>query len=169
VAAPEYVPNRLGDQPRTGLKLPPARPWRADRPADLGPGQPTGPQLGYPGPDQGYALTLAVRFDDRLEVAEGESREDAVAGCVGVAMRRAAIFGRAPVIHDLDVAFRVWGFLGQAPPELVELRRPLFQAASHHYWDQRDIVDHVPEETLRLSPGQVQSRFPADWRALLAL
>ncbi|MEX2658761.1 MAG: hypothetical protein WD232_03615, partial [Acidimicrobiales bacterium] len=63
--------------------------------------------------------------------------------------------------------FTIWGFLGEAPPELVELRRPLFQAAAHHYAEQRAIVDMVPEATLRLSHAEVVRRFPADWRALL--
>jgi len=168
MAAPEYVPTTKEQQPRRGLGLPPARAWRADRPGELGPAQPEGPSLGSPGPDQGYALVLARRFEDRL-VLDGVHREDAVAGCLGVALRRASLFGRAPVIHDLDIAFRVWGFLGDAPPELVELRVPLFEAAAHHYSDQRAIVDHIPEATLRLTHQAVASRFPGDWRALVGL
>lgn len=167
MAAPEYVPVTLAERPRTGLKLPPPDEWVAYRPSDLGPRQPVGPSLGRPGPDQGYALLLARRFEDRLVLDEGEHAEDAVAGCLGIALRRAASYGRAPVIHDLEVAFRIWGFLGDAPPELVALRRPLFQAASHHYWDQREIVDIVPEDTLRLPHAQIRQRFPRDWKALL--
>lgn len=167
MAAPEQVPSNLGSQPRRGLPLPPARPWRADRPADLGPAQPTGRSLGNPGPDQGYALTLARRFESRLVLAEHEHEADAVAGCLPVGLKRASLFGRAPVIHDLTVAFTIWGFLGNAPAELVELRHPLFEAASHHYEDQRTIVDSVPEATLRLVHQAVQSRFPSDWRSLL--
>lgn len=167
MAAPEFVPSNLGSQPRRGLGLPPALPWRADRPADLGPAQPRGPGLGDPGPDQGYALRLAERFEHRLELAEGETPHDAVAGCVAVALRRASLFGRAPVVHDLTVAFTIWGFLGHAPPELVALRTPLFQAASHHYADQRTIADSVPEEVLRAPHATTLGRYPAEWRALL--
>jgi hypothetical protein len=169
VAAPEHVPSRLDEQPRTGLKLPPARPWRPERPGDLVSAQPTGPRLGSQGPDQGYALRLARRFDDRLVLTDHEHADDAVAGCVTVALKRASLFGRAPIIHDLDVAFRVWGFLGDAPDDLVALRKPLFEAASHHYWDQRAIADHVPEATLRLTHQEVQQRFPGGWKALLGL
>ena len=82
-------------------------------------------------------------------------------------MARSALFGRAPVVHDLDIAFRIWGFLGQAPDELVAYRRPLFESVAHHYNDQRAIVDAVPEATLRLAHGEVARRFPAEWRALL--
>ena len=169
MTAPEYVPTNPGQQPRRGLPLPPAGRWTADRPADLGPAQPTGDTFGNPGPDQGYALTLARHFLDRLVLADGEHADDAVTGCLGVALRRASIFGRAPVVHDLDIAFTLWGFLGDAPPELVEMRRPLFQSVDHHYVDQRAIVDQVPEATLRLPPAKVHQRWPGEWRALLGV
>jgi hypothetical protein len=138
----------------------------ANRPGDLKGGHPHGPHLGSPGPDQGYALTLVRHFEDRLELAEGEHREDAVAGCVGVALKRASIFGRAPVIYDLEHAFTLWGFLGGAPEELIRFRKPLFEGARHHYWEQRQIVDLVPEETLRMTPEQIRRSLPA-WRELI--
>ena len=168
MAAPNYVPVTLADQPRQDEPAKPPDSWRADRPGDLGPGQPVGPKLGRQGPDQGYALSLARRFHDRIYVFEGESKDDAVAGCVAVALKRASLFGRAPVIHDLDFAFRLFGFIGTAPADLVEFRRPRFEEARHHYWDQRAIVDLVPEETLRLNPAQVSERL-GDWKSLLAI
>jgi hypothetical protein len=167
VAAPSFVKSTLAQQPRKGLALPPADTWRAERPADLGPTQPTGPLLGTPGPDQGYALRLAHHLAPRLVLTPEEHREDAVAGCLGVALKRAAMFGRAPMIHDLTVAFTVWGFLGQAPDELVALRRPLFQAVHHSYDRQRAIADAVPADTLRLGHDEVTRRAPSGWRALL--
>lgn len=167
MAAPDYVPVPLSEQPRESLPMPPPRRWRADRPGDLDSGQPRGPRLGSPGPDQGYALALAERFADRVVVTDGEHTEDALAGCVAVALRRASLFGRAPVIGDLELALRLWGFLGDAPPDLVELRRRHFAGAAHHYWDQREITDLVPERTLRLTPAEVASRMGADWRSLL--
>jgi len=167
MAAPDYVPVTLADQPRQDEPAKPPDSWWADRPGDLGPRQPVGPKLGRQGPDQGYALSLAHRFVDKLYVFEGERKDDAVAGCVAVALKRASLFGRAPVIHDLDLAFRLFGFVGTAPPDLVEFRRPRFEAARHHYWDQRAIVDLVPEATLRLTPAQVRDRL-GDWKSLLA-
>jgi hypothetical protein len=169
MAAPEQVPSNLGSQPRRGLPLPPALPWRADRPGELGPAQPRGPRLGAPGPDQGYALSLAGRFHSRLQLTEGETAHDAEAGCVAVGLRRASIFGRAPVVHDLTLAFTIWGFLGSAPPELVAHRTPLFQAASHHYEDQRAIAGAVPEEVLRAPHAATLARYPGEWRALVGL
>ena len=169
MGAPQYVPNTLNDQPRRGLDLPAPDGWLSDRPAEIRGGQPVGRHLGRPGPDQGYVLHLVRNFDDKLKVVTPETKEDAVAGCVPVALARASLFGRAPVVHDLDIAFRVWGFLGEAPAELVALRKPLFEGASHHYDDQRDIVDRVPESTLRLSHGEVAARFPSEWQTLLGL
>jgi hypothetical protein len=168
MAAPEFVPITKDQQPRRGLGLPPARRWTATRPGELGPAQPEGRSLGNQGPDQGFGLKLAKRFTDRL-VLDGVSADDAVAGCLGVGLHRASLFGRAPMIHDFDIAFRIWGFLGDAPAELIAVRKPLFEAASHHYWDQRAIVDRVPESTLRLSHQMVASRFPADWRDLISV
>lgn len=167
MAQPDFVPVAPGDRVRAVERLPVPDSWKPDRPGELvGNRPPEGTQLGTTGPDQGYALKLARRFEDRLELADGEHGEDVVAGCLGVALRRASLFGRSPVIYDLELAFTLFGYLGGGPAELVEFRRPFFDAASHHYWDQRDIADLVPEETLRLAPAQVRERL-GDWRSLL--
>ncbi len=143
--------------------------WTQSRPSELrGTGQPSGARLGSPGPDQGYALKLARRFIDRIELAAGESPDDAVAGCTAVATRRAAGFGRAPVVHDLTLGFTLWGFLGGAPRDLVAARGPLFRSAAHHYEAQRTIADCVRPDTLRLTPEQVAARLP-EWRELIEL
>ncbi len=171
MAAPEYVPVPPAVKPRA-YESPEHVPeeWNADRPADLDAGQPTGPLLGHQGPDQGYALHLVRRFDDRLRLQAEEHHDDVVAGGVGVALKRASLFGRAPVIHDLDVAFTVWGYLDDSPdPELVALRRRLFEgvASFHHYWELRELVDRVPDEVLRLAPAAVRERHAAGWRPLV--
>ena len=167
MAQPDFVPMTLGDRVRTADVLPIPDRWEATRPGELdGLRPPEGRSFGNTGHDQGFALKLAKRFADRLELAPGEHAEDVISGCVGVALRRAARFGRAPVIYDLELAFTLFGYLGGAPAELVEFRRSFFDAASHDYWDQRDIADLVDEDTLALSPAEVRSRL-ADWRSLL--
>jgi hypothetical protein len=60
----------------------------------------------------------------------------------------------------------LFGFLGDAPADLVEWRRPLFQAAAHDYPAQRRISDLVPEATLRLPPAEVRERL-STWRSLV--
>jgi hypothetical protein len=174
MAAPDYVPLKPMDAPRA-YSSPPRRPesWVAARPGEVvEAGQPRATRLGKQGPDQGYALKLLHQFGGKLHATDGEHVEDAEVGCIGVAMKRASIFGRAPVIHDLTVAFTVWGFLDESPPqELVEVRRPLFGEVRHavHYADQRAVVDAVPESTLRLTPAAVAEAYRSDWRALLDL
>jgi hypothetical protein len=132
-------------------------------------GQPRGERLGNQGPDQGYMLSLARRFEGKVTLRPGEHEKDALAGAVGVALKRASLFGRAPVVHDLTVALTIWGFLGEAPDDLVELRMPLFEEVwhPHHYDELRQLVDLVPEAALRLSPAQVAEVHRADWRSLL--
>src|SRR5215204_1081107 len=125
MAAPDYVPSPKAQKARV-YESPPwsEDSWFADRPADLPGGQPLGPRMGYPGPDQGYMLKLARTFEGQLVLTEGEHEADAMAGGIAVALKRASLFGRAPVIHDLRIAFTIWGFLAPAPPELVKLRKP---------------------------------------------
>lgn len=167
LTAPDYVPVARPDRPRQPLGTPGHGGWRATRPGDLATGQPSGANFGNQGPDQGYGLALAERFAHRLLVAPGEDGHDVVAGCLGVGLARASLFGRAPVIHDFELAYGVWGYLDKPPADLVAFRQPLFAGASHEYWGQRAIVDAVPEPTLRLSPAEVRGRL-GEWRSLLA-
>ncbi len=166
MAAPDHVPATQGDRPREVLGTPGHDGWRATRPGDLTDRQPSGRYFGNQGPDQGYAMVLAERFHGRLLLIENEDEHDVVAGCLGVGLARASLFGRAPVIHDLELAYGLWGYLDPAPADLVVFRKPLFAGASHHYWDQRAIVDLVPEATLRLTPADVRRRV-GEWRSLL--
>lgn len=167
MAQPDFVPASPRDKVRAGDPLPPADRWTATRPGEL-PGlrPPEGRSMGNIGPDQGFGLKLARRFADRLELAPGEHANDAIAGCLGVGLRRAAKFGRAPVIYDFELAFTLFGFLGGAPADLVEFRRPYFAEVAHDYWDQRDVADLVQEDTLALTPADVRARL-SDWRSLL--
>lgn len=172
MAAPEYVPEPAIKQVRS-YESPPRRPegWRPVRPGDEVSRHPVGDRLGAPGPDQGYIYVLARRFAGQLQLAHDETERDALAGCIGVALKRASQFGRAPVLADLTAALTIWGFLGDAPPDLIAYRQPLFAEVSnpHHYAEQRRIVDLVPDEVLRLSPEQVAERHRTDWRSLLTL
>ena len=94
-----------------------------DRPAEIVGFQPEGGRLGYQGPDQGYAIKIAKAFADRVLLQPGERFDDAVGGCLGIALRRASMFSRAPVVHDLTIAFTIWGWLDPSPP-----RRPARRA-----------------------------------------
>jgi hypothetical protein len=172
VAAPEYVPQPAIKHVRS-YESPPRRPesWRPDRPGDSATGFELGDRFGAPGPDQGYIYVLARRFHGQLQLATDESEEDALAGSVAVALKRASLLGRAPVVHDLRVALTIWGFLGDAPPDLIAYRQPLFAevANPHHYPEQRRLVDLVPDEVLRMTPEQVADAHRKDWRSVLSV
>ncbi|MDQ2754252.1 MAG: hypothetical protein M3R71_01735 [Actinomycetota bacterium] len=128
---------------------------------------PEGNGFGLAGPDLGYGMKLAKRFVDRLQLSDGESSDDAVTGAFVCGAKRAASLGRAPVIYDFEWAYALWGLLGEAPADLVALRKKLFQGASHHYWDQRRIVDAVASATYKLSPAEVLARLGTGWRQML--
>lgn len=173
MAAPKFVPSPPIDSTRTYSSPPINRTvWMPDRPAEVTGFQPSGEQLGYQGPDQGFGLKIANGFADRLQLRDGEHAADAIRGCLGVALKRASLFSRAPVVHDFTIAFTIWGFLDANPPaELVTARRVRFDGLSHggHYSEARAIADLVPVATLRRTPQQVAAEYPSQWRALLGL
>ena len=170
VAAPDFVPSEPTQKLRT-YSSPPLRPggWTADRPGEIDGQQPKGQALGTTGPDQGYAYRLVRHVEDRLHLGDVK-RDDAVAGGVALAMKRSALMGRAPVIHDLMAAFTVYGFLDADPPEqLKSLRRQAFAEISshHHYLERRNVVDRVSEEVLRKTPSEIEQLYRSDWSRLL--
>jgi hypothetical protein len=176
---PKFAPIMEQHEVREVQRIGAPAPWTPHRPGES---RPT-PQLlrqaglGVPGPDQGYALELATRFEDRLDLQPGERAEDVLAGAVAVALRRAAIFGRAPVAADIELALGLFGHLvrdqGAWPPsELAALGRERFAGAAHDYSRRRALVDAVPEASLRLSPQSLSERLdrePGCWRELVGV
>jgi hypothetical protein len=167
VTQPDYVPIAAPDRIRPIDRLPVPRSWRSTRPGEvLDPVPPQGRSFGSTGPDLGYGLKLARLLVPKVKMTEGELVADAVAGCFAVGAKRAAMFGRAPVIFDMELAFALWGFLDGAPADLIAFRKPLFMGAAHEYWEQRQIVDRVKESTLRMTVDQVKAKL-SDWKSLL--
>ena len=118
------------------------------------PTAPRGRGVGTPGPDSGFALRLAKRFEHQLVLSDGESAHDVLLGVALVAAKRAALFGRAPCVHDVRFALNHWGFLGEVSAEKRAPRQAAFSGLSHDYVTQRALVDSVSDETLRLSPEE---------------
>lgn len=116
-------------------------------------------------------MRLARRLAPSLHMQEGEHVDDAIQGCLGVALRRASLFSRAPVVHDVKMAFKMWGFLDEQPPsELVAFRGPLFAGlrhVNHHYTEARIVADMVPEATLHLTPAAIDVDYASRWRELI--
>jgi hypothetical protein len=165
---PKFAPILADDEVRPTARLAPARPWKLHRPGEfLLSNRPVGIGAGSPGPDQGYALLLAEAFTDRLVLADGEHAEDVIVGAVAIATRRASEFGRAPVATDIELALVYFGYLSEAPADLVTFRKTLFSGAGHDYWEQRELARALPSETLRLSLDAVR-QHPDAWRELAA-
>lgn len=164
MGAPSFVPTPTLRPTDAAYRSPRRRlgSWTADRPGEIvGDGQPIGERLGNQGPDQGYAILLARTLVPRLRLTSGEHLDDVIVGCVGVALKRAALFGRAPILADLEVAFGLFGFFEDTPSAaLTEKRRGLFAGVAHyhHYAAARSIADLVPEDLLRLTPADSASQ-----------
>jgi hypothetical protein len=136
-----------------GVHLPASRPWRADRPGDLVGGQPTGDLLGRPGPNVGFAMTLAHRAEGRMMLGDDEPAADATAVVAELAMKRASSYGRGPTSGDVDVALTILGYQGGADTAFVDWRAHAVHGAHHEYGPRRRLVDAVPEEALRNLPA----------------
>jgi hypothetical protein len=135
------------------VHLPAARAWWAGRPGDLAGANPTGNLLGRPGPNVGFALTLAHRVSDRLVLGRHEAAGDARAVVAEVAMKRAASFGRGPTMGDVELAMAVLGYSGDADGKFVAWRARAVHDAHHEYGPRRRLVDAVPETALRTPPA----------------
>lgn len=166
MAAPDYVPSKrqikVHSVPNSNRGS-----WTADRPGELDGRQPSATGLGSAGPDQGYAYTLAEHFDDRLYLSD-LNKEDVISGCVALAIKRASLFGRAPVIHDLTASFSIYGFSkSSVDSELEALRMELFPEVSshHHYVERRQIVDLVQTDFLKKKHQEIVEICSRDWSA----
>jgi hypothetical protein len=166
VAQPTFVPVPDADRVRPSIPAPIPLKARVGRPGELrAPTALSGRGIGTTGPDQGFALTLAHRLAPRLRLLDGEDRRDAALGVALLGARRAALAGRAPSIYDLEVAAGLFGFLADAPEDLVSLRRASFRGVAHSYDAQRALIDGVPELALRCTPEEALDT--AQWRERL--
>jgi hypothetical protein len=155
---------KISDLPRPVAHPAPARRWRPLRPGDLlGPDDvPTGTGFGSAGPDAGYASRLAETLS--LTLAAGEPRHNAVAAVSAIGAARAAHFGRAPVIDDVELAAQLLGYLpsGVDADLLAELaaRRPeLIARVGHMVREALALVERVPVDVLAGSPSAARTRM----------
>ncbi|MCU1459680.1 MAG: hypothetical protein JWL73_3772 [Actinomycetia bacterium] len=150
-----FVAPGNSDRPRqqqnmpAGVIAPPSKSWRADRPGDLPNGQPSGPLFGDPGPNVGFARTIVARNKDRFDLGPEDHFADAAALVSELGMKRAASFGRAPVLADVERGMHVLGFAGPVTDDVRAWRSHVIHNADHDYLRRRTVVDSVPIEWLR--------------------
>jgi hypothetical protein len=101
-------------------------------------------------------LRLAGRHEHELRLGDGEVAHDAVLGVALIASKRAALFGRAPCVYDVEFALGLWGFMDDITAEQQAVRRRAFSSVSHDYVAQRALVDQTAEDTLRRAPDQAR-------------
>jgi len=81
-------------------------------------------------------------------------------------MRRAALFGRAPVMRDVEFGMQILGYRGDADPDFVTWRARTVRGTHHGYYERRSLVDAIPVDVLRLVPSALPAHL-AEARAAL--
>ena len=155
---PQFVPIAPSAQVRPNNPVTHTT-YLANRPSETR--RPEGPftkGFGSPGPDQGFAMKLAKRLSPTLHLSIGEDAHDIELGVALLASRRAALFGRAPSIYDVQAALALFGFTERdVDAAIVVHRQGLFQAVGHSWESQRALIDSVPEALLRLKAEEITS------------
>ena len=169
MAQPPFVPQKPQVEPRFYESPERTRgAWQLDRPGDaMAPAATSG---NFQGPDQGYALLLAERFRAGLLLPgkNSISADNALTGCVAVALKRASLLGRAPIAQDIEIALLIWGFSssehgGDAFPQIVAgLRHSLFGDLEHNKHASLRIVELCDEEVLVKPVAEIRELLKAN-------
>ena len=119
-----------------------------------------------PGPER--RLRLHARRARRRPArarARPKHADDVIAVIAEIAGKRAALFGRAPVIGDVDVAIGA-ARLRRQRRRRVRRRRARCSCTkpAHDYRRRRALVDAVPDALLRRKPDEVGAEID-EWRA----
>ena len=128
-------PPAPGAQPGAGRA--PAGRRRAGAPtgpAISSPGQPTGTLLGRPGPERRVRASPSPGGSaTRSRSAPHEHADDALAVIAELAMKRAASFGRAPMMADVEIASSLLGYQGDVDAAFAQWRTGAVHGADHEY------------------------------------
>lgn len=141
------------EKPRTTLEPGPAVKWRFDKPGmAVGPdAEPGGGYYGSTGPDPGWGLKL---IGNTSLPSDDEHLREVV---IGLTLARAAVFGRAPVPEDIDVALALCGYGFEAPEQVIEQRDHWVEAAAHDRRPGATAVAEVDRDLLRETPARVHA------------
>jgi hypothetical protein len=162
MAQPSFSPVTIKD--KVGHYHPLENPERMSfsRPAELRGQNPSPiPALsGNPGPDQGYALKLANELINQLNIKTEQNVADVKYALVIFALKRASLFGRAPVKKDLECGAFLLGYLSEdLEPDFIKKRSELIKGLAHNYEYQRRFASLLTEEILLL-PSESYKDLP---------
>ncbi len=149
MAQPSFAPVPEAGEVRPTMATQPPEIGRATRPGLLRHAPRARGHYGNPGPNEGYAPTLAARAVGALEVEHAHDREGIALAVALVAAKRASLIGRGPIPGDVE---RAMDLLGVRSPVTTEVARR-FRGLSHSYAAQRDLVDSVDDGAL-LAPNE---------------
>ena len=140
------------EKPRGEPEPPPARRWRPTKPGLItSPDQvPAGGRFGSAGPDAGWALRLLAQAD----LPDSDPRLKGVVQ--GLMMARAAAYGRAPVVEDLDLALVVCGYGYEPPADVLSRRERWLAAVPHEARPGQTAVAELDRELLMAKPEQAR-------------
>lgn len=157
MSQPKFAPISESAEIRKCYHLEAPQPWRFDRPAELARDYNLSYKsgMGDIGPDQGFAIKLAKRVADRIILEKGEHSDDVLAGMVAIALRRASLFGRAPVFSDVILAGKLFGYFDEVRDELLQYRKGLFSGVAHDKYKERVLAFSLPEAALLANPDVV--------------
>ena len=155
--APELDDDRARSRTsRPACTCPRRSPGAPTAPATSSPVSPPATLLGRPGPNVGYALTLAEPARATVALGAARAADDALAVIAELAMKRAASFGRAPTMADVEFAADAARL-----PRRRRRRRSRSGApdgvhgADHDYGVRRAVVDAVPDAVAADCPPKV--------------
>jgi hypothetical protein len=109
-----------------------------------------GGAFGTPGPDQGWAIKL---------VAEGNlpDRTPLLEKLVATLMvARASLYGRAPIMEDLETIKQILGLGDGATPELAAQRNRWLETAAHEKVPGKHALVEIGPELLKAKPAGVR-------------
>jgi hypothetical protein len=126
--------------------------WRADKPGipDAPDEMPGGGYYGTTGPDPGWGLKLVNQAD---LPDDDPDLERVVSGLV---LARAAAWGRAPVMEDVEVALILCGFDEGAPEGLIARRKRWLDASPHEHRPGATAVAEVERDVLMMKPSDAR-------------
>lgn len=152
----DFVSPQSIDSPRheqnmpEGIDTPVPQTWLATRPGDTFKERDSDQDilLGNAGPNIGYALKLARLRIEHLFLLDSEHEHDVEVLLSEIAMRRAARFGRAPVVKDIEFAAHLLGYEQKATSGEEKWRPRLVHGTGHDEHKRRRIVNSIPQEII---------------------
>ena len=133
--------------------------WRPERPGEAeGATVDSGGVFGHTGPNTGYALKLI-----RAAEYQGTGRDKEVEAVVAaVAGARAAHFGRAPVMGDVQIGLALLGLAGDDPEAHAVGRNRVLDGTAHEHARGSAFVASLPADVLFGSVDEARRHAAAE-------